>query len=215
MQRVQRVVGPEATGASHGNPGGATNGAQSTSAGQHSFNEKGRIESGMNNAHTPNSGSTAGSTGNNAAQDRSHDGWSKFGSSGSHSGGDIGNGRSESSGNPRNSSGGVSWAGGNDRQMNGRQMSDHQTNSGMSQSSDHGAGSPGSRTLQKAADGRNFHPPLSIMLQPKTMAQRRITARPPTTTLAREFQPRTELTTQRKATLAETTGRRWICIGLS
>ena len=107
MQRVQRVVGPEAAGASHGNSGGATNGAQSTSAGQHSFNEKGRIESGMNNAHTPNSGSTAGSTGNNAAQDRSHDGWNKFGSPASHSGGDVGNGRSESSGNPRSSSGGV------------------------------------------------------------------------------------------------------------
>ena len=32
---------------------------------------RGRIESGMNNAHTPNSGSTAGSTGSNSAQDRS------------------------------------------------------------------------------------------------------------------------------------------------
>ncbi|HSK45284.1 MAG TPA: DUF6600 domain-containing protein, partial [Candidatus Binatia bacterium] len=40
MQRVQRVVGPEAVGASHG--GGTTNGAQNTSAGQHSFNEGGR-----------------------------------------------------------------------------------------------------------------------------------------------------------------------------
>jgi hypothetical protein len=126
MQRVQRVVGPEAAGASHGNSGGATNGAQNTSAGQHTLNEKGRIESGMNNAHTPNGGSTAGSD---------HSGWNKFGSPTGHSGGDIGNGRSESSGNPRSSSGGA-----NDHQINDRQMSDHQINSGMSQSSDHGAG---------------------------------------------------------------------------
>ncbi len=121
--RVQRVVGPEAAGAS-----------------QRSFGEKGRIESGMNNAHAPNSGSTAGSTGNNSAQDRSHDGWNKFGSPSSHSGGDVGNGRSESSGNPRSSSGGVNGHQINDRQINDRQMSDHQINSGMSQSSDHSSG---------------------------------------------------------------------------
>ncbi|HEY2168945.1 MAG TPA: DUF6600 domain-containing protein [Candidatus Angelobacter sp.] len=131
MQRVQRVVGPEAAGASHGNSGGATNGAQNTSAGQHTLNEKGRIESGMSNAHTPNGGSTAGGD---------HNGWNKFGSSGSHSGGDVGNGRSESSGNPRSSSGGANDHQINDRQMNGRQMSDHQINSGMSQSSDRSAG---------------------------------------------------------------------------
>jgi hypothetical protein len=134
MQRVQRVVGPEAAGASHGNSAGATNGAQNPSTGQHSFNEGGRrIESGMNNAHTPTSGSTAGS---NAAQDRSrgdHSGWNKFGSPSGHPGGEVGNGRSDSSGNPRSSSGGV-----NDHQMNGHQindhqMSDHQINSGMSQ----------------------------------------------------------------------------------
>jgi len=148
--RVQRAVGPEAAGASHGNSGGATNGAQNTSAGQHSFNEKGRIESGMNNAHTPNSGSTAGS---NAAQDRSrsdHSGWNKFGSAAGHSGGDVSNGRSDSSGNPRSSSGGVNGhqindrqtndRQINDRQINDRQMSDHQINSGMSQSSDRSAG---------------------------------------------------------------------------
>jgi hypothetical protein len=154
MQRVQRVVGPEAAGASHGNPGGATNGAQNTTTGQHSFNEKGRIESprnesgGLNNAHTPNRGPTAGSTSNNSAQDHSrddHSGWNKFGSPTGHSGGDVGNGRSESSGNPRNSSGGANDRQTNDRQMNdrqinGHQMSDHQTNSGMSQSSDRGAG---------------------------------------------------------------------------
>jgi hypothetical protein len=145
MQRVQRVVGPEAAGASHGNSAGATNGATNASTGQHSFNEKGRIESGMNNAHGPNSGSTAGS---NAAQDRSrsdHSGWNKFGSPSSHSGGDVGNGRSDSSGNPRGSSGGVNGhqineRQTNDRQINDRQMSDHQINSGMSQPSDHNTG---------------------------------------------------------------------------
>jgi hypothetical protein len=139
MQRVQRVVGPEAAGASHGNSGGATNSAQNGNAGQHSFNEKGRIESGMNDAHTQTSGSTAGS---NAAQDRSRDGWNKFGSPASHSGGDVGNGRSESSKNARSSSGAVNDRQTNDRQMNGRQMSDHQINSGMSQSSEHNAGQP-------------------------------------------------------------------------
>ena len=144
--RVQRVVGPEAAGATHGNSGGGVNartgnteaprsggvnnGATNTSAGQHSFNEKGRVESGMNSAHSPNSGSIAGSTGNNSAQDHSRGGWNKFGSTASHSGGDMGSGRSESSGNPRNSSG----------EVNGRQMNDHQINSGMSQSSDRGAG---------------------------------------------------------------------------
>jgi hypothetical protein len=140
IQRVQRVVGPEAAGASRGNSGGVnartgnTEGSRSsgspsgnTSASQHPFNEGGgRIESGRNNAHSPNSGSNAG---NSSAQDRSHDGWNRFGSPASHSGG-VGNGRAESSGNPRNSSGGV----------NGRQMSDHQINSGISQSSDHNAG---------------------------------------------------------------------------
>jgi hypothetical protein len=131
--RVQRVVGPEASGASRGNAGGAINSAQSTN-GQHTFNEKGRIESGMNNSHAPTAGSTAGSS-NNAARDRAHDGWNRFGSPASHSGGETGNGRSESSGNPRSSSGGA-----NGNQINGRQMSDHQINSGMSQSSDHGAG---------------------------------------------------------------------------
>jgi hypothetical protein len=143
--RVQRVVGPEAAGASHGNPGGATNGAQNTSTGQHSLNEKGRIESGMNNAHTSNGGSTAGSTGSNSVQNQDHSrgdhsGWNKFGSPSGHSGGDVGNGRSESSGNPRNSSGGANDHQINDRQINGRQMSDHQINSGMSQSSDRSAG---------------------------------------------------------------------------
>ena len=145
MQRVQRVVGPEAAGASHGNSGGATNGAQNGRAGQPSFNEKGRIESGMNNAHAPNTGSAAGSTGSsssNSAQDHSHSGWNKFGSPSGHSGGDVGNGRSESSGNPRSSSGGVNDRQTNDRQINGRQMSDHQINSGMSQSSDRGGGQP-------------------------------------------------------------------------
>ncbi|HZE25244.1 MAG TPA: hypothetical protein VE054_14705, partial [Blattabacteriaceae bacterium] len=164
MQRVQRVVGPQTAGASHGNSngvnartgttevpksGGAANGATNTSAGQHSFNEGGRrIESGMNNAHTPNSGSTTDSTGSNAAQDRSrgdHSGWNKFGSPSGHSGGDVGNGRAESSGNPRSSGAGVSGRQNNDHQSNGRQIndrqtSDHQINSGMSQSSDRGAG---------------------------------------------------------------------------
>jgi hypothetical protein len=141
MQRVQRVVGPEAAGSSHGNSGGATNGAQNTSAGQTSFNEKGRIESGMNNAHSPNGGSNAAGSPGNTTQDHSrgdHSGWNKFGSPASHSGGDVGNGRSESSGNPRSASGGVSdhQVNGrqmNDRQINDRQMSDHQINSGMSQ----------------------------------------------------------------------------------
>ena len=153
MQRVQRVVGPEAAGASHGSSSGATNGAQNTSAGQHSFNERGRIESGMNNAHAPNGGSTAAGSPGNTAQDHSrgdHSGWNKFGSPATHSGGDVGNGRSESSGNPRNSSGGVSdhQVNGrqindrqiNDHQINDRQMRDHQINSGMSQSSDRNAG---------------------------------------------------------------------------
>jgi hypothetical protein len=178
MQRVQRVVGPEAAGASHGNSGGgvnvrtgnieapksggATNGASNANSGQHSFNEGGRrIESGMNNAHAPNSGSTTGSTGSNSAQDHSrsdHSGWNKFGSPASHSGGDVGNGRSESSGNPRSSSGGVNDRQNNDRQnndhqINSHQMSDHQINSGMSQSSDRNAGqtshSPESGSWQK------------------------------------------------------------------
>jgi hypothetical protein len=179
MQHVQRVVGPEAAGASHGNSGGGVNvrtgntegpksggttsGASNGNSGQHSFSEGGRrIESGMNNAHTPNGGST-GSTSSNSAQDHSradHSGWNKFGSPSSHSGGDVGNGRSESSGNPRSSSGGVNGHQANDHQSNGRQingrqnndrqindrqmsdrqMSDHQINSGMSQSSDRGAG---------------------------------------------------------------------------
>lgn len=176
MQRIQRVVGPEAAGASHGNSGGVNartgntegtksggvnNGATNTSAGQHSFNEGGRrIESprnesgGLNNTHSPNSGSSAG---NNAAQDHSHDGWNKFGSPASHSGGDVGNGRSNSSGNPRSSSGGINDRQTNDRQINGRQMNDHQINSGMSQSSDRGAGqtshSPESGGWQKFPSG--------------------------------------------------------------
>jgi hypothetical protein len=165
MQRVQRVVGPEAAGASHGNPGGGTNGTQNTSTGQHSFNERGRIESGMNNAHTPTSGSTAGSIGSNSAQDHSrsdHSGWNKFGPTAGHSGGEVGNGHSESSGNPRSSSGGANGHQINDRQMNdrqinGRQMSDHQINSGMSQSSDRGAGqtshTPESGSWQKFPSG--------------------------------------------------------------
>jgi Family of unknown function (DUF6600) len=142
MQRVQRVVGPEAAGASHGNSGGATNGAQNRNAGQPSFNEKSRIESGMNNAHAPNAGST-GPSGSNTVQDRSrgdHSGWNKFGSSSGHSGGDVGNGRSDSSGSPRSSSGGANGRQINDHQINDRQMSDHQINSGMSQSSDRSAG---------------------------------------------------------------------------
>ncbi len=152
MQRVQRVVGPEAAGANHGNSGGvnartgntegpksggATNGAQNSNTGEHSFKESAnRIESGVNNSHSPNSGSGS----NNAAQERSHDGWSKFGSPASHSGGDVGNAHSESSGNSRNSSGGASAHQTNDHQMNNHQMSDHQIKSGTSQSSDRGAG---------------------------------------------------------------------------
>ena len=177
MQRVQRVVGPEAAGASaHGNSGGGvnvrtgntevpktggatnagTNGAPNTGAGQHSLNEGGRrIESGrneggvQNNTHSPNSGSTAGS---NAAQDHSRGdrgGWSKFGPPTSRSGGDVGNGHSESSQpNTRNSSGGGSPINDhqiNDRQTNGHQMNDHQVNdrpsiSGGPQSSDRNSG---------------------------------------------------------------------------
>jgi hypothetical protein len=149
MQRVQRVVGPEAAGATHGNSGGASN----ANSGQHTFNDGGRrIESGMNNAHMPNSGSTTGSAGSNAAQDHSradHSGWNKFGSPSGHSGGDVG-GRPESSGNPRSSSGGVNGREStdhqmndrqrNDRQINDRQISDHQINSGMSHPSDRSAG---------------------------------------------------------------------------
>ncbi|MFL6313829.1 MAG: DUF6600 domain-containing protein [Terriglobales bacterium] len=169
MQRVQRVVGPQTAGASHGNSGGANartgntevpksggaaNGATNASSGQHSLNEGGRrIDSGMNNAHAQNSGSSTGSTTSNSAQDHSradHSGWNKFGSPSSHSGGDLGNGRSESPGNPRSSGAGVSGRQNNDHQSNGRQingrqindrqMSDHQINSGMSRSSDRGTG---------------------------------------------------------------------------
>jgi hypothetical protein len=163
MQRVQRVVGPQTAGASHGNSGGANartgntevpksggaaNGATNASSGQHSFNDGGRrIESGMNNAHAPNSGSSAGPASSNSAQDHSradHSGWNKFGSPSSHSGGDSGSGRSESSGNPRSLGGGVSRQNNdhqsNGRQINDRQMSDHQINSGMSRSSDRGTG---------------------------------------------------------------------------
>lgn len=115
MQRVQRVVGPEAAGASHGNSGAGVNAR-------------------TGNAEAPRSGgATAGSVSNNSAQDHSrsdHSGWNKFGSSASHSGGDVGNGRSESVGNPRSSSGGV----------NGHQINDRQATSGSSQSSDRGAG---------------------------------------------------------------------------
>jgi hypothetical protein len=148
MQRVQRVVGPEAVGASHGNSGGGANGGQNSSAGQHSFNEKGRTESGMNNAHAPNGGSSAAGYSGNTAQDHSrpdHSGWSKFGSSAGRSGGDLANGRSDSSGSPRSPSSGLNNRQINDRQMSGRQVNDrqindHQINSGMSQSPDRNAG---------------------------------------------------------------------------
>src|SRR4029077_18040078 len=59
----------------------------------------------------------------------------KFGSPSSHTGDDVRNGRSESSGNPRRSFGDV-----NGHQINERQMNDHQINSGMSQSSDRNSG---------------------------------------------------------------------------
>jgi len=162
MQRVQRVVGPEAAGASnHGNPGGVNartgiaevpktggaanagaNGAQNPGAGQHSFNESGRrIESGMNNAHSPSGGSTAGSANSNSAQDNSRgdrSGWSKFGPPTSRTGGDVGNGRSES---PQPNSRGSSGA---DRQINDRQINDRQINDRQSTSAgpDRSTGQP-------------------------------------------------------------------------
>jgi len=123
--RVQRVVGPEAPGATHGNSGAGVNA------------RTGNIEG-------PRSGgASAGSANSNSAQDHSrtdHSGWNKFGSSASHSGGNAGNSRSESSGNPKTSSGGVNDRQMNDRQMNGRQINDRQATSGSSQSSDRSAG---------------------------------------------------------------------------
>jgi hypothetical protein len=162
MQRVQRVVGPEAAGATHANVSGvnartgntdsprsgATNG-QNTNSGQHSLNDGGRrIESGMNNAHSSNSGSATAGSPSSSTQDHSRpdrSGWNKFGSPSGRSGGDVGNGRAESAGNPRVSSSGannrqINDRQVNDRQINGRQMNDHQINSGMSQSSDRNAG---------------------------------------------------------------------------
>src|SRR5882724_3369640 len=197
MQRVQRVVGPEAAGASaHGNSGGGvnvrtgntevpktggatnagTNGAPNTGAGQHSFNEGGRrIESGrneggvQNNKHSPNGGTPSGanSVSGNAAQDHSRGdrgGWSKFGPPTSRSGGDVVNGRSESSQpNTRNSSGGGSPINDhqiNDRQTNGHQMNDHQVNdrpsiSGGPQPSDRSAGQ-GSHTPESGGGWQKF-----------------------------------------------------------
>ena len=83
-----------------------------------------------------------------------------------HSGGDVGNGRSESSGNPRSSSGGVTLIDQSAMiaRSNDRQMSDHQINSGMSQSSD--PARDRLRTRRKAAAGRNFRPaPTTIRLR--------------------------------------------------
>lgn len=122
--RVQRVVGPEAPGASHGNSSGVNartgnaevprSGGANPSAGH--MTSGGNDSAGQGNSRGSNS--SAGGQG----------GWSKFGSPGSHSGGEVGNGRSESSGNPRSSSGG-------DRQSNERMGS-----GGSPQSSDRGAG---------------------------------------------------------------------------
>ena len=142
--RVQRVVGPEAAGANR-----ATSGAPSP--GQHSFNEKGRIESGMNNAHTSNSGSASGS-GSNAAQDRSRDGWNKFGSPGSHSGGDVGNGRSGSSGNPRSYSGGASSGAGSQSSDRGAGQASHTPESGGWQKFPSGAGRGSTQDRGSAQD---------------------------------------------------------------
>lgn len=120
--RVQRVVGPEAAGATHGNSGIGANAR-------------------TGNTEGPRSGSaTAGSASSNSAQDRSRGGWNKFGSPTSHSGGDAGNGRSESSGNIKNSSGTVNDHQMNDHQTNGRQSGERPGSSGNSQSSDRSAG---------------------------------------------------------------------------
>ncbi|HEY5029262.1 MAG TPA: DUF6600 domain-containing protein, partial [Candidatus Angelobacter sp.] len=110
--RVQRVVGPEAAGATtHGNSGGGVNMRTGNAevpkaAGAASSSNAGRMTSGGNasavqgNTHGSSSGS--GAANGNAAQ---QGGWNKFGSPSNHSGGDVGNGRSESSGNTRSSSG--------------------------------------------------------------------------------------------------------------
>jgi hypothetical protein len=111
--RVQRVVGPEAAGATHGNSGGVnvrTGNTESPRAGAPNPSA-GHITSGGNesaaqgNTHGSNSG--AGAASSNAAQDRSPGGWNKFGSA-SHSGGDAGNGHSEQTAQPntRSSRGG-------------------------------------------------------------------------------------------------------------
>ncbi|HEV7519917.1 MAG TPA: DUF6600 domain-containing protein, partial [Candidatus Angelobacter sp.] len=154
MQRVQRVVGPEAAGASaHGNAGGGVNvrtgnvevpktggptnaganGGQNPGSGQHTFNEGGRrIESGMNNSHSPASGSGSSANSGSGAPSQDHSrgdrgGWSKFGPATTHSGGDASSGQSESAQpNPRNASGGDGQA--NDRHISDRQMNDRQIN---------------------------------------------------------------------------------------
>ena len=94
--------------------------------------------------------------------------------------------------------------------MNDRQMSDHQINSGMSQSSEHNAGqashTPESGGWQKFPSSADHG---------STRAAVQITVQWLITVQALEFPPQTALTMRRKATLAETAGLRWICIGLS
>ncbi|MGZ4860835.1 MAG: hypothetical protein ACXV8M_14830, partial [Candidatus Angelobacter sp.] len=179
MQRVQRVVGPEAAGATaHGNSGGVNvrtgNADGPKSGGVTSSPNAGHMTPGGNENVAQNN--THGSTGGNAAQDHQRGGWSKFGPPTSRSGGDVGNGRSESSQpNAKGTSGG-------DRQMTDHQINDRQSTSGGPQSShtpessggwqkfpsnaDHGsAGNPSANRNDHAAQsgpGGNSKPPLEL-----------------------------------------------------
>jgi hypothetical protein len=157
--RVQRVVGPEAAGASnHGNSNGGVNVRTGNtegpkSGGAASNPNTGRMSPGgnesaaQNNTHGSNGGPGV-SAGSNVAQDHQHGGWNKFGPPTSRSGGDVGNGHSESSqSNARSSSGA-------DRQGNDRQMNDRQSTSGP-QSSDRNTGQP-SHTSQNNGGWQKF-----------------------------------------------------------
>lgn len=165
MQRVQRVVGPEAAGATtHGNPGGGVN----VRTGNAEVQKAGGATSSPNAGHMTPGGNenvaqnnSHGSTGGNAAQDHQRGGWNKFGPPTSRSGGDVGNGHSEpSQPNAKGTSGGD--RGVNDRQVNDRQVqvNDRQINdrhptSGSPQSPDRSA-TQASHTQENGSGWQKF-----------------------------------------------------------
>jgi hypothetical protein len=138
--RVQRVVGPEAAGATtHGNSGGGVNvrtgnaevpkaGGAASSSNTGRMTSDGNESAVQGNTHGSNSGASA--AGSSAAQDHQHGGWNKFGPPTSRSGGEASTGHSEQTSQPngRNSPGG------------NRPMNDRQSSSGGSQSSDRSTG---------------------------------------------------------------------------